>query len=169
MENGTAKYADFHVEKDGTVRLFSLATGDEHGPHTIWDVDWSKTYGYVFHMSGNGRFEMIASGVYWAADGVQVKEVPSNYIDAEARERNPVKRIEVPTEFEGLDLLEWLENNAIQDDTVYCSVCDDHLPSESLCEHCWWCEDACDYSTPTERLTPCKDEYCRCTKQVGKL
>lgn len=164
-DNGTAQFAEFFVRADGSLELTSVRSGDEHGPHTIWDVDWSKTYGvYCFHMSGGGRFSNEASGTYWAASGLKVKHRRSALIDKDSRKRNKTRRLlDLPVEFEGMDLLKWLEHNAVHDETVWCDTCIDMLPSEQLCEHCWWCDEHGWYQTPTEVYDRCTDDYCRCS------
>ena len=40
---------------------------------------------------------------------------------------------------------------ALHGDTVYCSRCEDDLPSEHLCHHIWWCDKCGWYSSPSER------------------
>lgn len=51
---------------------------------------------------------------------------------------------------------EWdkLLEDLIEDETYYCSECDDNLPRDSYryeCEHVWHCEECGQFSTPDER------------------
>jgi hypothetical protein len=163
-DDGKALLAEFHADKEGKLFLFTLYTGDEHGIHTSWDVEWCKAFGsYVYHMSGAGRFKPTVSGIYWAATGMKVKTERLRLIDKEARKRNRTHRLAtLPEEFEGMDLLDYLETNAFNEEAVYCTECDDWLPGHELCVHCWWCDEGGWYSTPSERMKLCSEEYCGC-------
>lgn len=141
-----------------------------------YDVDWSKAFGYIFHnSSGGGEHTVEVSGIYFASGEVEVKEKPAEFVDAHdkppwkskrtkaIRERNKTRRLaKLPKAFDmtGVgNLLEWLQQNGIEGDAVYCSICRDYFPGTddwNLCKHCWWCAKIGDYSTPSERCK-CKD------------
>lgn len=101
--------------------------------------------------------------LYWVEGDIQVKEEPTTLVGrnkletARIRERNATRRMKkLPKGIElveGESLMDWIENNSIQGDSVWCDKCNDHLPGEQLCEHCWWCEQIGWYSTPDE---PCE-------------
>lgn len=173
--------AEFHKSAGRRLELFSLTTIEEKKGHdgqkylsrSTYDVDWSRTYGYVFHESGcGGRDEVDVRGIYWASGGTKVRELPTTLVSSSdkppwksketlaIRKRNRTRRLrKLPKVFRleaGHDLLGWLERNAIEDETVWCSTCRDRLPARDLCGHCWWCDRSCSYSTPDERCK-CKD------------
>lgn len=155
--------AEFHKSAGGRLRLFAITTLTEEIGHdkrlwigrTGYDVDYSRTYGcYIWHESSGGGDDVIeVSGPYFKSGDVEVKEEPTTLVDgrdkppwkskrtAAIRKRNRTRQMKaLPKAFvlnEGEDLIDWLENNAIQDESVYCSTCRDDLPSEQLCEHCW--------------------------------
>lgn len=188
--------AEFYIEEDGTFRLFSVYVVD---PITMYDgkpgysldgydVEYSETYGYIYHLTSGGILPDAVSGIYWASPGLSLKEracqlcscnYESGKLDAETRyirARNRTRRLkQLPKEFRKAehferpiagvrvkitpgDLMDWLEHNALNDEAVYCSECEDWLPSEDLCEHCWWCDTA-SYVTPSEG-SACFDPDC---------
>jgi hypothetical protein len=172
--------AEFHKTAGKRLELFSLITIEEKGldgqkykSRSIYDVDLSRTYGYVYHESGcGGTPEVDVEGIYWASAGATVFEHPTRLVASldkppwksketlAIRSRNRTRRLKkLPKTFRlesGKDLLDWLERNAIEGETVWCSTCQDRLPDRDLCRHCWWCDTACGYSTPDERCK-CKD------------
>jgi hypothetical protein len=131
-------------------------------------------------VSSGGFHEPEVSGIYFLAGDMKVKEKPCQLVDDRdkppwkskrtkaIRERNRTRRLaKLPKAFDmdGFEnLLEWLQQNAIEGDAVYCSICRDYFPGTddwNLCEHCWWCDKTGDYSTPSERCK-CKDrDACR--------
>lgn len=168
--------AEFWKPEKGLLELHSLAViekvtghdGKKYLSRTGYDVDHSKTYGYIFHMSSSGgSMEIEVSGIYFSSGNPSVKETPVQYVDSKdeppwegsktvaIRKRNRTRRLlKLPAEFKarrGEDLLDWLKKNAIQGDAVWCSECQDELPGDELCEHCWWCSATGMYSTPDER------------------
>lgn len=169
-----AYVAEFHKNASGRLILFSLVvikegtdqTGREWQMRATYDVDHSRQYGYIFHMSGaGGSHHVPVSGPYFASGDIEVEEQPSTLINRKARKRNRTRKLRsVPKAFAlepGRDLLHWLEQNAIEETAVYCSVCRDHMPSDQLCDHCWWCDEIGWYSTPSER--------CKCgRKECGQ-
>jgi hypothetical protein len=172
--------AEFHKDSGGRLTLFALTTiedgtdpdGREYSMRKYYDVERSHRYGYVYHCSGMGGGARIAvSGIYFATPGVEIKEEPTQLVDARdkppwrgkrtrpIRKRNKTRRLRVlPKAFtpdRGRDLLDWLEVNGIDDDAIYCASCRDYVPGRDLCEHSWWCNVTGWYSTPSE---PCKCE-----------
>lgn len=166
-----ATVAEFHKDGRGRLILFSLTVvkqetdrrdGREYLMRETYDVDHSRQYGYLFHMSGAGGSDPVpVSGPYFASGDVEVKETKSTLVNRKSRKLNRTRRLRaIPKAFScepGHDLLNWLEYNAIQQDGVYCSTCRDYVPGDELCEHCWWCELTGWYSTPSERCD-CKPE-----------
>jgi hypothetical protein len=177
--------AEFHKDSGGRLKLFSLTTierrvngdGQEYFSRDIYDVEWSRTYGYLFDQSGAGGTKIVAvSGIYFVSGDVSVKEGPTQLVDAGdkppwrskrtrvIRARNRTRRLRaLPKAFDlepGWDLLDWLEHRAIPGDAVYCSTCRDFFPENSLCEHCWWCDQKHWYSTPAERCECKNREEC---------
>lgn len=167
--------AEFHKDAGGRCRLFSLSVISEGEGQSTYDVEWSRAYGYMFYCSGFGAAEPVrVSGIYWTSRNLDVKESPCTLIASRdkppyrsketrrIRERNRTRRLRnLPKAFRleaGQDLLGWLEQNAIEDQAVWCSTCRDWLPSESLCDHSWWCNEIGWYSTP--------DERCKCGERV---
>lgn len=75
------------------------------------------------------------------------------------RKRNQTRRLnKLPKHIDsqpGQDVLDWLENNGIEGESVWCSICRDYMPGENynLCDHCWWCEHTGTYSTPNDRCS----------------
>lgn len=186
--------AEFHKTAGKRLELFSLITIEEKEGHdgqkvlsrSIYDVDWSRTYGYVFHESGSGGRDVVeVSGIYWVSGGSKVRELPTTLVSSSDKppwkskatlaiqRRNRTRRLrKLPKVFhleEGQDLLAWLEREAIEDETVWCSTCRDWLPSQDICRHIWWCDRSCSYSTPDERCK-CKDrEECDDPKWVSPI
>lgn len=168
--------AEFHKSARGRLTLFALTTitegvADDGRRYTMreqYDVDLSRRYGYIFDLTGVGGGPTVeVSGIYFASPGASVKEKPCQLVSADdrppwrskktktIRERNRTRRLRsLPRSFaleRGWDLLTWLEYNAIQGDSVWCSICRDDFPETDLCEHCWWCDKAGWWSTPSER------------------
>lgn len=174
--NGRQIVAEFHKRAGGRLELFAITTltkevgndGRAYLSRTQYDVDLSRKYGYIFDQSGFGGGSTVAvSGIYFASSGVSLKETPTQLVASTdkppfrskatkvIRQRNRTRRLRsLPRSFDlrpGWDLMDWLENNAIQSDSVWCSSCRDTFPEDSLCEHCWWCDQKCWWSTPSER------------------
>jgi len=156
--------AEFHKDSGGRFELFSLTVIEDRGEYlsrSIYDVDHSRKYGYLFHQSGSGGAGPVpVSGIYFVRGNVDVKESPCTLINRVARKRNHTRKLRVlPKAFDlkpGWDLLDWLQHRAIEQHAVWCSKCRDHVPGEELCEHCWWCDKTGWYSTPSDRCK-CKD------------
>lgn len=161
----------FFKESSGRLRLDSLEVirpieGRTHYGYDTYDVDYSKTYGYIFHMSGcGGRTVFDVSGIYFVSGEVRVNEVPSTFVQPASRQRNKTRKLRrLPQSFDlqpGQDLLDWLERNGIDSDTVWCSICRDRLPESDLCEHTWWCDRTSSYSTPDDRCKCANRAQCR--------
>lgn len=131
-----------------------------------YDVETSRRYGYIFHMSGGGGAGRIAvDSPYFVSGTARIKETPNRLccwpIDRTGRrtratrKRNRTRRLTaLPKYFDllpGEDLLAWLERTAINQDAVFCSECKDFFPEESTCGHIWWCDKAGWWSSPSER------------------
>lgn len=179
--------AEFHKSAGGKVRLSSLILiqdvrghdGKMYRSRDIYDIDFSRAYNsYLIHMSGCGGSRLNeVSGIYWVSGSPEIKEGPVQLVDYRdkppwkskrtlaIRKRNRTRRLtQLPKAFDlrdGEDLFDWLENNAIHDEAVYCSDCRDYLPGEQLCKHCWWCDKTGWYSTPTERCKCADRTECR--------
>lgn len=168
--------AQFHKAENGRYSLWSVVTEEAAIGHdgkslrrrTCYDVTLSKRHGYLFHASGFGGCEpVIVGSPYYASAGFCISESPCTLIDSDdnepytsektraIRERNKTRRLSaVPRAFKlepGQDILDWLTCHAIDTPSVYCSECDDSMPDDELCEHCWWCEKISWFSTPSDR------------------
>lgn len=179
----TGIVAEFFKDSGGRIRMNSMTVFHEersaydrlmHVHRSGYDVDWSRGYqSYIFHnSSGGGSDEVEVSGIYFVSGDVKVKEKPCQFVDARdnppwrskrtkaIRQRNRTRRLKaLPKHIDletGEDLYEWMVNHAFEQDAVYCSICRDYFPGDSLCKHCWWCDKQGDYSTPGERCD-CKD------------
>jgi hypothetical protein len=172
--------AQFHKTAGGRFELWSLTTITEEvakdGSGGIWlsrdiyDVDWSRAYGYLYHQSGAGGSGPVpVDSIYFAKGDVQIEERPCTLLERskatgrwrarEIRARNKTRRLrKLPKAFrmESGDLLDWLEVNGIEGSSVWCFECLDVFPENDLCEHCWWCDKTGWWSTPSKRCK-CKD------------
>jgi hypothetical protein len=179
--------ASFFMDEDHKLWLNSMSVlgppevgydGKEYRGLSHYDVDWCKTYGYyIFHMSGGGGdIPQSVDGLYWRTEGFRVKEKATKLcqpaegggIDKAAtkyiRLRNRTRRLNsLPKDLRGeSDLLAFLECHGVQDESVYCSVCQDDLPGDGHCEHVWWCDHVGWWSTPEERTTYGPEEIADC-------
>lgn len=177
--------AEFHKDSGGRLELSSLWTRTEgvsryDGKTYIgtdgYDVEWSKYHrSYIFHNSSSGCHPPEISGIYFLSGDMEVKEKPCQLVDSRdeppwksketqvIRRRNRTRRLaKLPKAFNmnnASDLLDWLQQNGIESDAVYCSICRDWFTGNSgyeVCEHVWWCDKTADWSTPDERCE-CKD------------
>lgn len=156
----------------GRIWLWSITVFEEkttpRGSYiskTIYDVDYSKKFGYLFHQSGfGGDCSVRVEGLYFVFGDVKINEAPSNFVTRKSRRLNPTRRLtKLPPYFDlepGTDILDWLQHNGIEQDAVYCSICRDYLPGDSynLCSHIWWCEKSGWYSTPSEPCGHAREE-----------
>lgn len=169
MPEGRQIVAEFYKRSHGPLELFSLTTlttkqsidGKTNTSRTIYDINLSKEYGYIWHASGGGGGGKVeVSGIYFASAGLSIKEKPSTLVSRVARKRNKTRRLRSPPPSfalkDGHDLFDWLMWNAIEGNTVWCSTCDDCMPETDPCRHVWWCEKTTGWSTPSERCN-CKD------------
>jgi hypothetical protein len=177
--------AEFHLENDGTYRLFSLHTvsrsiantGKEYVGKTGWDVAWIERDGtYAYHQSsGGGGLRHKVSGIYWRHPDMphMVREETATYCDKAFRKRNKTRRLRrIPDDLlrdhygrgKYDCLMEMLESTAIDSDVYYCAICEQDLPDrpESLCQHVWWCDETGALRGPgsDEYTEPCEDEDC---------
>jgi hypothetical protein len=166
--------AQFYKSAGGRFTLWSLVSIEEEkardGSGETWlmrktyDVDLSRKFGYLYHESGcGGSGPVSVDGIYFTSGEVTVKEEPNRLCERskttrrwktkEIRARNRTRRLrELPKFFRSeFDLLEWLEVNGINQESVWCSECKDSMPGDDLCAHCWWCDKTGWYSTPSER------------------
>lgn len=179
--------ATFHKSDGNRLTLFSVTTltqeisghdGRAYLSRTEYDVDYSRRYGYIWRETGGGGNRVIeVRGIYFSSGDIQVREKPTRLVDPldnppwkgrrtrAIRQRNRTRRLKaLPKAFDlrdGEDLIGWLERNAIEDDAVFCSTCADITTGQDLCEHTWWCDRTCWYSTPTERCDCKNREQCR--------
>jgi hypothetical protein len=183
--------AEFFKDSGGRVRLNNLTVlqeersrhdGKVYVSRQYWDVDYSRKYGYLFHMSGCGGDGPIeVRGIYFVKGEPEIAEKEPQWVDARdeapfeeqprtqaIRKRNRTRCLATLQKAidlrESEDILDWLQRNGIEGDSVWCSICRDCFPGSddwSLCEHCWWCDKTGDYSTPTERCDCKSRDVCR--------
>lgn len=170
--------ATFNRRRDNTYELNQVITLEDPTPGTIgalcggiryYDVDWSHTFGcYLFHNSGaGGSLPIEIDGPYWSRRKQDVEETPSRLVSMREPEPlwdalqsrtqrlrawNRTRRLfEIPFGLEGCaDIMEFLEFAGIEEESVWCGACRDHLPADELCKHCWWCDSVGWYVTPDE-------------------
>lgn len=130
----------------------------------------------IYHVTAN----VVTKRLMGQSTGVlvppKIVENPPQWVDSrdkapfdnkprtkEVRKRNKTRQLfKLPKAFDvkpGEDLLEWLRNNGIESESMWCSTCRDYFPSSNsydLCEHVWWCENTGTYSTPSDRCK-CKN------------
>lgn len=162
---------EFYLTEDGKYQPFNVITwrhdkdDKTRGLVSHYDVDYCKRdKEFIYHCSGGGgSFEQEVSGIYWASKDAVIKEEPCNLFDEKACKRNATRRLTRWPKGFGLlrddDAEKWLYRLGSEDDTVYCDICEDHLPSQDLCAHVWWCEEVGWY-VPTDGGEV--DRTCRC-------
>lgn len=182
--------AEFYKRKGQRLELFSLTvdaqTLDHRGApmmeRSVYNVDLSKRFGYLYDCSGFGGFgrPVTVSGPYFVRGDIKVKETPSRLFDPSdrpphrgvktkaIRALNKTHQLhDLPKYFRGEgNLWKWLQRNGIETKPVYCSECADHMPEDELCEHCRWCEQIHWFPTPDERcdcatLAVCSGDFSR--------
>jgi len=187
-ERITGLLAEFHKDSSKRLWLFSVYvlsermsrfSGENVQYADGYDVEWCKRYqSYVFHNSSSGIMPKDIDGIYFISGDVKVKEKPCQLVDARdkppwkgkrtriIRERNRTRRLrKLPKAFEmghATNLMEWLQDNGIENGATYCSECRDWLPEDAdeLCDHVWWCAKTGSYSTPNERCTCTNRDEC---------
>jgi hypothetical protein len=176
--------AQFHKRAGGRFDLWSVTTIEEEAARDgsgetwlsrkVYNVDWSRKYGYLYHHSGSGGSGVVeVDCIYFASGDVEIKENPCTLCERSKttgrwktraiRALNKTRRLRaLPKAFQlpDGDLMDWLEVNGIEGNSVYCSECHDHLPGDSLCEHCWWCDKTGWWSTPSARCKCKSREEC---------
>lgn len=133
------------VEFDDKGRPFAAYAQDapERGLH-IYDIDWcERDQCYYSHMSGGGAIEPWAERRYWAAQSVQ--EV------RHSEGRVPKRLKQMPRPHSISSIVHQLESDETR--TIYCSICEDHLPDSCPCSHIEWCDECSIWATPDE---PCE-------------
>lgn len=146
----------FGDEEEGKPRaVWAIHTIDERGALDGYQVEYSKAYDNDYY------------SLWGTSDGVEDDRafwISEDYFEEgcerrkEAYERNKDNELkEFPyTQEEWDDYLE----NLIEDETVYCTECDDWLPEHASykpCEHINWCDDCGDWSKPDDRCE-CEQE-----------
>lgn len=145
-----------------------------------YDVEHSRRFGYIFHMSAAGGFPLKVDGRYHVSgnlNGKRVIEEPCQLVHSSdrppwqsrktkaLREFNKTRLIRLPKQFrDEPDTLSWLRQNGIEGDAVFCAMCRDFFPGDNAydwCDHIWWCDKSGTYSTPTERCKCKSREQCR--------
>lgn len=183
----TGVVAGFFKSAGGRLTLDSLVVltesvsrhdGKTYCGRDYFDVDYSRRFGYIWHLSGGGGPRVIdVNGIYFTSGEVSVKESPVALVDYRdrspwksertlaIRKRNRTRRLRgLPKSFilrSGENLVDWMSHNAIDDDAVYCSECRDYVTGQDLCGHCWWCDANAWYSTPSERCDCTSRDACR--------
>jgi hypothetical protein len=130
---------------------------------SVYDFDWCERDQTLYqHKSGGGgeNFYIHPSGepakpprcaVWWNREIVK----PTNgRIRTSFLGERYLRRIGYDVLTEPLPVLGGSENpfsDACDGDVEYCSRCNDHLPTDNLCDHIWYCEKCGVYSTPSER------------------
>lgn len=182
-ENPRTILAEFQKEASGRLLLFSVNVFEDSGAYvgrTIYDVERSRKYGYMFDQSGaGGGCAVEVRGIYFLGGPVKVSvtERPTDLVSGNdkppwrspeskrIRERNRTRRLnKLPKEFRcdnGGDLMMWLGRNAIQQDSVWCSKCRDRVPGDDLCQHVRWCDQRSWYVTPDDVCTSCIGGTCK--------
>jgi hypothetical protein len=178
-----ATVVEFHKDSGGRFHPFSLTVIEDHGAYLyrkIYDVEHSRKYGYVFHQSGfGGSGPVKVDCPYFTTGTITIEETPCQLVDGKdrppwrsrktkaIRARNRPRQLRaLPKAFTvepGQDILDWLEHHAIEGDAVWCATCRDWFPEDSVCDHVWWCDKSCWWSTPSERCgcksrAKCRDE-----------
>lgn len=170
-EPGRTAIAAFHKDGRGHLTMIALTViGGGKYPNTLtfYDVDYSRDRGcHLYHMSGAGGTGLPeVSGIYAiSGEPAEVNESPCNLVDEASRIRNATHRLtSIPPQFrleKGWDFLDWLGQNGIHGDAIWCAKHRDFLHEDSPCEHIWWCNRTGTWSTPDDRCE-CKDrEECR--------
>lgn len=131
-----------YVEYPDRRRPFSAITWKD-GHASNWDVDWCKRDGQLYYQrSGGGPVAPVALSRYierrrqefWASDVVSLVYTTGNALRAKEHRATPAAITRL-----GLVRLRLPKGNpfedAIEDETRYCEVCDDHLPFDNPCEH----------------------------------
>lgn len=170
--------AQFFKRPGGGMLLHGMTVIEEKiSPHygvqiarDYYDVEWSNGCGcYLFDHSGSGGGNRPShvTGLYFISGPARVIEKkslwcyggqrpdPAGLRTRAIRKRNRTRRLfNLPKHFDlqpGDDLFDWLQNENIEQDAVWCSECVDYVRGDYLCEHTWWCDKIGWYSTPSER------------------
>lgn len=145
--------AEFYKDSSKRLWLFQVTivkeeTARDGRRRDMYDVEHSRRYGYIFHLSGFGGDPARAkvTGPYFTSGDNRTRRL-----------RALPKAFDLPP---GGDLLDWLQHNAIEEKSVWCSTCRDSFPESSSCGHVWWCEKG-SWSTPSDRCECGTAEACR--------
>lgn len=121
------------VEFESAAWPFSVVVMNERGGTDFYQIEWCRRDRCLYsHMSGFGGNPYLSGyDPYWALPDVSLAGI--------VRPELRLDRMPPPFTFEAI--LELVGDGC--DETHYCSVCDDHLPTEHLCGHIWHCEEGC--------------------------
>jgi hypothetical protein len=148
IETERVVYVEF---QDG--RPFSILTLDEKDCRSVYDVEYCRRDDRLyFHLSGFGAIEITARAgdIFWAA-----KDFPLTVEAGATRRKTLPRKYPSLRNFRGADGR--FHDDMDESDCIYCSICNDRLPTEDSyrpCDHLWWCEDKTEWSTPEERCPP---------------
>lgn len=125
------------IEFDENGRPFSVnRTGDDGYDHKF-DMEWCKRDGCLYaDESGDGYYLENGEHKYWTIPGI---EPTVNGICPAPLEN---RLTDLPESYQG-DLWDWANEGGCE----YCSICDDMLPTEDLCNHIGG-DDESGWSTP---------------------
>lgn len=143
----------------------AAVTSDSKGYFQDYDLDWCKRDDRLYwHQSGGWPDRPIVIGKlvegtvkFWATGDIKIKDGHNGVSLSRPLRKFPLKTLLDP-------------DNEME--TIYCSECDDHLPTEDSpnpCDHIWWCKVTGWWSTPDERCAVgCVDDGCRETANGAK-
>jgi len=130
-----------------------------------YDFDWCRRDEMMYyHLSGCGHRVFVSPlarqrtpprAAFWYD---RTACAPTNAGNCSGRRigDNTLRRwgydvLDVPVMLFGLACNPFRLDIVSMDDVEYCSTCTDYLPTGSLCQHIWWCEECEEYSTPDRR------------------
>lgn len=154
--------------------LYDLSGGGGAGPEPVSGIYWCSPgfpvkEGPTSYCSSNYETGHIDAGTRYIRMRNRTRRLvrlPKEFRKSE-RLTWPEYPHRGPAKVSAGDLMDWLERHAINQDAVYCSACDDWLPSEELCAHCWWCESVGWYVTPSEGSV-CFDADCQDCSRIRR-
>ncbi len=138
------------------VPFAMLAIND--GAYRTYDIENSRQYGFIYHLSASGFQVMEVDRPYWCED--------EKYVER----KKGARRIQMPKRFltRGQDFVNWLHNDGVDSGAEYCEECQDWYPEDDTCYHIWWCGKIGTFSTPSERFK-CNCEDCQRARECLRL